>query len=541
MMFTPFCFFPVVAFAFLVTIFANGNPLIVENIKEYDKYGYQSDRIVISGDQDVATRGKLVEAVNFGSSGTGFVEVNGVRFRNVTKLPTNPKRAEIINNSKPNHIFSIGGVQTSQQTGSFKEPYSKLSSDYRKLLSQGIFAKYDNPYRGYLQFKKLNSRSRYLIQIWLNDSSETVSLKRNIARVYSESDQFTYWAGGNEIVIGDSFYISKNKINKPGGLGMVLTFTAIPQEDILKMAVYGFNSVNAIQIRELESGEESSKKYKKIWPGKHIALMMDYTTDPSIFDEKITQKIIEDLGVIFDGYRKFYDQKNEVIPEGENGILQVRVSTRMESAMASFEEPEIMIPYKLFREAYDDYAKDVRGIPFEMAVILAKKFFAPSLSQKISYQVSKEKRLDFWSKAFATVMALELSQSNDFKFINGAQKKISSLKKLLSSYETNKKLTWYRAFRHAHLSWAPNTPLEDLLAALLLDLTNRHGGKLFLRNILRELPKLDDLKSPMQHYAARDNFYLAASRAAGKNLQQDFDRYKWAVSKKAKKNSHHAK
>jgi hypothetical protein len=66
---------------------------------------------------------------------------------------------------------------------------------------------------------------------------------------------------------------------------------------------------------------------------------------------------------------------------------------------------------------------------------------------------------------------------------------------------------------------------SDLFASIIMRLADKHGGRAFINGLWPHLARMDDSTTPQQSV---DNFILAASRAANKDLTRVFtERWKW--------------
>jgi hypothetical protein len=104
-------------------------------------------------------------------------------------------------------------------------------------------------------------------------------------------------------------------------------------------------------------------------------------------------------------------------------------------------------------------------------------------------------------------------------------------------YCRDARLAWADVFMHERLPWDRGSSLDNVYSGLLVLLYRRFGGDAFLRRWFRAIPLLLQRcpASKEDFVTARDNFYLAASFAAGVDLAPYFDaELRWPVSAAAR-------
>lgn len=127
----------------------------------------------ISGDSDVLTTGSLVYAFNFGHGGFGpgdvtATTVNGVTFAPFgvdSSAPQTVTVGDLTLTEDPNFLFAYDPF------GYTAAPYSGLSSDYKALLDQAVYAA--EPGTITIALGGLTAGQNYSVQWWTNDSSLT--------------------------------------------------------------------------------------------------------------------------------------------------------------------------------------------------------------------------------------------------------------------------------------------------------------------------------------------------------------------------------
>lgn len=101
---------------------------------------------------------------------------------------------------------------------------------------------------------------------------------------------------------------------------------------------------------------------------------------------------------------------------------------------------------------------------------------------------------------------------------------------LIDSYAANTSLTWSNTFATNTYS-NPNGSCADLFSSVVLRLASNYGGEAFIQDLWKEVLKRPDATNNQD---AVDNFVLAASAAAKKNLTGTFiNQWRWPVSSAA--------
>ena len=107
------------------------------------------------------------------------------------------------------------------------------------------------------------------------------------------------------------------------------------------------------------------------------------------------------------------------------------------------------------------------------------------------------------------------------------------VRRLVDLYEADPSLTWENTLK---IDRAPRNPMglngTDLFAGFCFRLAERHGGPQFIAQLWRQAAKRPAAKSTQE---AIDNFVLAASAAAGKDLTDFFSKdWRWPISDAAR-------
>jgi hypothetical protein len=110
---------------------------------------------------------------------------------------------------------------------------------------------------------------------------------------------------------------------------------------------------------------------------------------------------------------------------------------------------------------------------------------------------------------------------------------MSSMETKLVTYVSNSAFNWNNTFMQNRLPWSPSESVDNLFAGILVNLYRYEGGFSFMSGFFHALPGLVPRapKSKLDNQAARDNFYLAASIGAQKNLLDFFSSdLRWTIS-----------
>jgi len=276
------------------------------------------------------------------------------------------------------------------------------------------------------------------------------------------------------------------------------------------------------------------------WYGKNLQLKVDFIKDPETWDQVAISKIVYDLDKFCAGFQEITGQEipndgrvlihvadKPIAPPASNKLLMSKRKAKRKA------EGKTTISKAAFMEMYE-MAKKGTPLRYPSSVIeyIANQFEYIEINLRIGYRVSKSRRSDWWGAAFAKVSASVIAEEHGMEQPEDPTLWI----KHFNTYKDNKVYNWFKSFNAMSPPWDSKATLDDLMAGLLLHLCNEHGGKEMLVNMHKELLELDILKNTLQRPAARDNFALAASRAAKKDLTEYFNEtLKWPVSPKVAK------
>jgi len=129
-------------------------------------------------------------------------------------------------------------------------------------------------------------------------------------------------------------------------------------------------------------------------------------------------------------------------------------------------------------------------------------------------------------------LPLEMDSIDDMYYFGRCGKEFSDgMEANLTTYLENSEFNWENSWNVPLVPWKKNTSVNDLMTGLLIRLHRDHGGIQFIKRLYEEIPRRKSLGSKDDRQGARDNFYQACSRAAGKNLYKFFTvDLRWDIS-----------
>ncbi len=273
---------------------------------------------------------------------------------------------------------------------------------------------------------------------------------------------------------------------------------------------------------------EGAKLRLHAWRGKHVAFLTK--------EEGLDAKLMAGLCGTFDKIHAFYRDATGRDPQKAkhlDGLTTVaEVDQTCGAACGYLGATGIELTTGCFTDLYSGWQRDGvidQALPYEFGRNFW--FYSPQLA----YQKPVSDRSVVTGYAvFMRLMALDAAGAKlgPFRDKSGAEFR-QIMESLVDLYEADKSLTWENTLK---TDAAPKNPLglngTDLFASFCLRLARDHGGREFVKRLWHaagEMPKAATTQD------AVDNFILAASRAAGKNLAPLFaDRWRWPVSPAAR-------
>ncbi len=263
----------------------------------------------------------------------------------------------------------------------------------------------------------------------------------------------------------------------------------------------------------------------KHWDTDQLKLTVETFASNKPYRESVVKEILTDIQRVIDTCRRVV---------GGNTTHQKSVV----KFLYNLEEPtfqpatqELQFPRSVFEEIYKKYRNGERELPLVFLQTAIRIFWHENLNYRIAYQtIGRDRSHDWWMLAVAR--AIGFTHLNDDKLtIQGADAKAARRWKITQrTYQNSSASSWHNNYGKARPVIANGRTLDDFLASFLYSVSMKHGGSKFLDKWLSEVHKLDPIETYRHRSAARDNFAIAASRAAGKDLSGYLNEIKWTCS-----------
>ena len=280
-------------------------------------------------------------------------------------------------------------------------------------------------------------------------------------------------------------------------------------------------------------------KVVSAWLGKRAAIVIDGETAPEERDQKIMTELVQTFDKLFETYEEITGVKPNNYGYFKD-LATIEVSDKVGGGLAHHNQLGIAVGTGFFENLYKRWKKGERTLDQIYFYETARNFWPPEFNRKIDYHTTKGvDDYGWWTVGFNNAMSIflpsEIPQVKDMYYFgsNGKQFSDGMEKNIIKYIEGN--YSWKDGFCINLVPWAERTSLNDLMTGLLIQLHRDYGGIKFIKNLYREIPKLKDLKGRDDYQGARDNFYIASSLAAQKDLISYFSKIRWSISDKAKK------
>ena len=281
-----------------------------------------------------------------------------------------------------------------------------------------------------------------------------------------------------------------------------------------------------------------------VWYGNRVAIVVDPQSSlPSPNFATMTN-----IAFAFDNLYTAYDQVTGQTPlTGNyllNGKIRVEFTTNMPSGVAGTASDNsgyygIAVGNGFMTysgELYARYNQGIQTVDQAMFYESQRDYWTPLFNTRIDYATltqppgrANPNSWGWWTVGFNNAMSIFMSQgviagvTNMYYYGQNAQQFAAGMMANLTTYTNNPQL--YNFTNSWCSDWVPwsvpgnPTSVNDLMTATLIDLYNHYGGQLFLSNLYREIPRSAPVPGwPNDITTACNNFYAAASRAAGTNL-----------------------
>lgn len=286
------------------------------------------------------------------------------------------------------------------------------------------------------------------------------------------------------------------------------------------------------------------------WYGQRIALVVDgETAEAAAARNPATMaKIVNALDNLFLAYEQVTGFADFPIAQPLDGRITIESSSLIGGGLAHHGVLGIGVGDGYFEGQYNRVNAGNNAYHQVFFYETARNYWGP-LMQKIDYATSNSPdSWGWWTVGFNNAMAALMPNHpipgiSDLSY-NGrnAEHFRNGMLGYLNTYLSSPEYTWDNSWNRDRLPWDQNTSVNDLMTGLLIQLSNDYaaGGTAFLQGMYREVPRVPDLASDHADSAgARDNFYIAASRAAGVDLRDYFtNTLGWDIRPQADANYH---
>ena len=191
-----------------------------------------------------------------------------------------------------------------------------------------------------------------------------------------------------------------------------------------------------------------------------------------------------------------------------------------------------------FKKLYERFKRGEKTLDQIFFYEIALNYWPRTFNPRIDYHTTKgPKDYGWWTVGFNNAMSIfmpsEIEGITDMHYFgSGGQRFSEGMEANLSAYLEGD-YTWMEGWCINLVPWKERTSLNDLMTAPLIGLHRENGGNEFISKLYREIPELPELKGRDDYQGARDNFYIASSLAAGKDLQATFKELRWELSDEA--------
>ena len=275
------------------------------------------------------------------------------------------------------------------------------------------------------------------------------------------------------------------------------------------------------------------------WLGKRTALVLDGVDDPSAYDASVMTEIVQVLDDVFDAYDRVTGQSPKAGSRAFDGRATVEVSTKVGGGLAHHGRLGVAIGQGFFDKLYERFKKGEKTLDQVFFYEIARNYWPRTFNPRIDYHTSKGPQdYGWWTVGFNNAMSIFMPQEIDgitdmFYFGRDGERFSQGMEANLTAYLEGD-YSWEEGWCINLVPWKERTSLNDLMTALLIRLHRENGGNAFIAKLYSEIPKLPELKGRDDYQGARDNFYIASSTAAGKDLQATYKELRWELSEGAK-------
>lgn len=271
------------------------------------------------------------------------------------------------------------------------------------------------------------------------------------------------------------------------------------------------------------------------WFGRRTALILEGER-PDRRDPKVMAEVCAMLDGLLDAYDRVTRRRPELTAPFQ-GRARIEVSPQVGGGLAYHGRLGFAVNDKMFQGLYERVKAGVKTLDQVFFYEANRNYWMPDMAT-IDYATHAGPDSTGWwtvgfNNAMAVVLAKEAPGVTDMHYFGQDGKQFSDgMDAYLREYLADPKYGWDNAWCVRLLPWRENTSVNDLMTALILRLYREHGGVEFITGLYREIPRQPMPRDREDYMAVRDNFYAAASLAAGEDLGDFFTKdLRWALTK----------
>jgi len=304
-----------------------------------------------------------------------------------------------------------------------------------------------------------------------------------------------------------------------GGVNKELTSISVDYDPSIQSKPLINYEITNDYAKKLTGNPKSS-----LWKGKRVMLVMDPNTGPADVNLDAMGRFID----IMDQAYTFLETTTGFSPKSTTPLVSIEITSNPDGADALDSQAGIAIPRNLLDDFLSSKNGQISPIIFSK---LAQNFWNPELDYRIDYYTTPGRQHGWWSKAFSHTLTALIAKEFEIELSGTNEKFESALTTQLTTYADGTNYTWHNTFSSSTLPWSKTKTPDQVMAGLLLKLASENGDALFIQKLLSEISKLEIIKSRSHRVPARNNLFLACTRAAGKDLSTYFTKtLKWPLT-----------
>lgn len=271
------------------------------------------------------------------------------------------------------------------------------------------------------------------------------------------------------------------------------------------------------------------------WAGDVIALILNDEEAPQDFDQAALGEIL----YLFDDTVQLFE---DIIGSRPPLTAPYRGRIRLEignigGGLANHGIFNFAIDRSIFQEMYESVSAGMGQYRPAYFYELHRNYWHDGFNPRIDYHTSEGPlAYGWWTVGFNNAMAIIAARNLGIELTGTTDVFQRDNEDLLDNYIDNPEIyDWENSWNASLIPQRPNTSLNDLMTGLLTRLYDSLGEVDFFSNLYRELVLLPILPGRDSYQQARDNFYLAVSRASGFDQKTLFENtLRWPLSNNAK-------